>query len=77
MSDKDYSNRELDLKFDGLHEKIDQIITQNASMLVQVTKTNGSVKKHTMILIGFGCIVGTLLVVNASPLVTFLTTLIK
>lgn len=36
--DAEYTNRELDEKFDGLHEKLDLI-------LAQTTKTNGRVNR--------------------------------
>ncbi len=35
-TEQEYSNRELDQKFNGLHEKLDLVIAQT-------TKTNGSV----------------------------------
>lgn len=43
MKPTDYSNREIDMKFNGIHEKLDTII-------VKVTKTNGTVMKHEKVL---------------------------
>jgi tetrahydromethanopterin S-methyltransferase subunit G len=42
--DSDYSNRELDLKFERVHEKLDDII-------VKVTYTNGKVRKIIIALV--------------------------
>ncbi len=45
MTNQPYSNRELDMKFEQVHEKLDTIITQ-------VTFTNGKVKRIIIVLIG-------------------------
>ncbi len=49
MSNAPYSNRELDAKFDGVHEKLDAI-------LVQATYTNGKVKKITLALVALAAL---------------------
>lgn len=57
-------------QMDSIHEKLDTIISK-------VEYTNGTVRTHTKILYIVGAVVGTLLITNGSPFVSFLTTLIK
>lgn len=68
MSVEPYSNRELDTKFETVHEKLD-------SILEQVTYTNGKVRKIVIALIGIGFFSLGLGIANASPLLSFLMTL--
>lgn len=52
---EDYSNREIDMKFEGVHEKLDLI-------LEQTTRHNGRLTKVERILLILGCITATLLI---------------
>jgi len=60
----------LQNNMEQLHEKLDTIIEK-------LNYTNGTVRLHTKILFVVGAVAGTLLIVNGSPFVSFLTTLIK
>lgn len=70
MSDKNYSNREIDSKMDSLHEKLDLILSQT-------TRHNGRLTRLERVMIVMGSVVTTLLIVNGSSFVTFVTALIK
>jgi hypothetical protein len=49
MSDQPYSNRELDAKFEGIHEKLDEnknmIMTELREIKADVRHTNGKARK--------------------------------
>ena len=60
----EYSNREIDSKFNDVHEKLDLI-------LIQTTKHNGRMTRVERVLLVVGCVTGTILVMNGSQLISF------
>jgi hypothetical protein len=59
MTEKPYSNREIDAKHHGIHEKLDTIIGDNVEIKEQVRFTNGKVKKIIVgLAVAFGLIIG-------------------
>lgn len=61
MREKHYQNREIDAKFEAVHERFNLQDTALAKILAQTTATNGKVRKIIMALmvmvgvaIGFG-----------------------
>jgi tetrahydromethanopterin S-methyltransferase subunit G len=63
MSDAPYSNRELDAKFSGIHEKLEDnktlLVGKLDSIDEKVTYTNGKVKKTIVArVLLFGIVIG-------------------
>jgi len=77
MKDVYYSKETMDAKMDIMHELIKSVDSKVDIVTDKVSFTNGKVRAHEKILLVFGAVVGTLLIVNASPFVTFLDTIIK
>lgn len=59
MTEIPYTKRELDMKFDGLHETLEEHGKTHVEILEEVKKTNGKVKKIiiAMVLL-FGMTIG-------------------
>lgn len=76
MSENNYSKRELDSKFDGIHERFSNQDKTLEKILIQTTKHNSRMSKIEKILLVVGCVAGTLLIVNGGELVSFVTSII-
>lgn len=63
MPDTPYSNRELDHFFKDFKAQLTRIEAQT-------TKTNGTVRWHTRVLLVVGAVIATLLVTNGSELIS-------
>lgn len=69
MNEQPYSNREIDHLFADI--KKDTVL-----IIEQTTKHNHRLSKVERILLILGCVTGTLLVVNGSQLLTFISSII-
>jgi len=69
IGDAPFSNRELKLMFDDVHNKLDLL-------LAQTTYTNGKVKRITLWLTIVGTVTLTLLMTNGSELLDFVLKII-
>lgn len=72
-----YNKETVDAKLEVINVKLDDHYKILGELVAQVKKTNGKVRNHDKILIAVGVAVGTLLIVNGSPFIQFLSTLIK
>ena len=75
MKEPDYSKREIDLLIKDIYTSMSRQENQNELILIQTTKTNGTVAKLTTradrtdkILYIVGAVVATLLITNSSEL---------
>lgn len=76
MSEEPFTNRELKLMFDGVHEKLDGIKDDVREVSGKQDYTNGKLKKTILALSIIGTAVLTLLFTNGSELVEFVLKII-
>lgn len=73
MSDESpYTKRELDSKFEAIHERFGNQDRTLEKILTQTTLHNGRMKKIEKTLLIVGCVSATILIINGSELVDFL-----
>lgn len=66
MGEKPYQNREIDARFEAVHERFDLQDKALSQILAQTTDTNGKVKK---IIIAFALLAGVALGVSGKEVV--------
>lgn len=75
MNSNTYTDRELETKFDDVHEKLDRILEQTTKTNGRVSSLETKVLKQDKIFLVVGTAILVLLIVNGSKFVDFAKTL--